>query len=402
MIAEPNSTRTADYRWLLVPLAIFIITRSAIFIVGYSGRLLFLDEIGKGPWHSHYANTGLDIWDRWDSIYYRGIARDGYSYDSSDTYSVVVFFPVYPLLMRAATAVFRDLTWAGVVVSHLCLLGALMFLYRLALFETDDEPTARRAILYISIFPTAFFFGAVYSESAFLLFAAGAVYFARRRLWLPAALLGMAASATRVIGLALYVFLLVEWWQVNAHVVRVWFSRDVRPAVGETRRALGALLLVQLSALGLFLYMAYLQLRFGNPLLFLDAQAAWKKGVGASPWHVLNDLAVGIRQMTQTIPIAARWVLPDVISGLSALIVVPFIWRRFGFNYALFTILCVLVPILSGNTQSLFRYVLVVFPMFFMLAHWGRNDYVDKAIVVTSCVLLGLFFTVFANWGWVA
>ena len=117
---------------------------------------------------------------------------------------------------------------------------------------------------------------------------------------------------------------------------------------------------------------------------------------------MLNDLAVGIRQMTQTIPIAARWVLPDVISGLSALIVVPFIWRRFGFNYALFTILCVLLPFLSGNTQSLFRYVLVVFPMFFMLAHWGRNDYVDKAIVVTSCVLLGLFFTVFANWGWVA
>jgi hypothetical protein len=59
--------------------------------------------------------------------------------------------------------------------------------------------------------------------------------------------------------LALYVFLLVEWWQVNAHVVRVWF-RGTFAAVGETRRALGALLLVQLSALGLFLY-THLQLR---------------------------------------------------------------------------------------------------------------------------------------------
>lgn len=401
MDAAPSRRSLVHYRWLVVPLAIFLITRAAIFAAGYTGRLLFLDEIGEGPWHTHLSNLGLDIWDRWDSGYYRGIAKGGYSYESSDQYSSVVFFPLYPLLIRAAATAIPDLTLAGVVVSHLCLLGALIFLYRLALHETEDEPLARRSILYVSIFPTAFFFGAIYTESAFLLFAAGCAYFGRRRMWLPAALMGMAASATRVIGLALYVFLLIEWWRAYSPVVRGWFSSAARPVPGENRRAIVALLTIQLSTLGLILYMAYLWNRFGNPLLFLDAQAAWSRAVGSSPLHLFSDLAYGISQATLRSEVSSRWVLTDAVSGLVALVLAPFIWRRFGFNYALFTILCILVPVLSGNTQSLFRYVLVAFPLFWMLAHWGRNDYVDKAIVVTFCVLLGVFFTVFANWGWV-
>lgn len=391
----------ARYRWILVPLMIFLITRSAILSAGFAGRLLFLDEFGKGPWHTHYANPALDIWDRWDSIFYRGIANEGYKHESIQDYSVVAFFPLYPLLIRAATVVLSDLTLAGTVVSHLCLLGALIFLYRLALFETDDEPTARRAILYISIFPTAFFFGAVYTESAFLLFAAGAVYFGRRRRWLPAALMAMAASATRVIGLSLYLFLLVEWWKVYAPVVRGWFSPAERATAAESRHALGALLLIQVSAFGLLFFMAYLWNQFGNPLLFLDAQAAWSRQVTGSARQLFIELTHGFRQARLVEDVSGVWVLPDAVAGLAALLSVPFIWRRFGFNYALFTASCVLVPILTGSTQSLFRYVLVVFPLFFLLAHWGKNDFVDKAIVVTFCVLLGVFFTVFANWGWV-
>jgi hypothetical protein len=385
--------------WLVTPLTIFIITRSAIFLAGYAGRIFFLDEIGAGPWHMHPGNPALDIWARWDSGFYLEIARAGYWYESSEAFSGVVFFPLYPLLMRLTAVLLGDLTLAGVVVSHLCLLGALIFLYRLALLECGDEPMARRAILYISIFPTAFFFGAVYSESAFLLFAAGCVYFARRRLWLPAALLGLAASATRVVGLALYVFLLIEWWQVYSSAFRRSTGDNAQPATPW--RALAALLIIQLSAAGLLLYMAYLWRRFGDPLLFLNAQAAWSKEAGGSPAQLLRDLAAGFQALWSG-NFSAYWMLPDALAGVAALAVTPLIWRRLGFNYAVLTALLLLVPILSGNSQSLMRYVLVAFPLFFLLAQWGKNDLIDKAIVVTSCVALGVLFTVFANWGWVA
>jgi hypothetical protein len=294
-----------------------------------------------------------------------------------------------------------DLTLAGVVVSHLCLLGALIFLYRLALLEWGDEPAARRAILYISIFPTAFFFGALYTESAFLLFSAGCIYFARRRLWLPAALLGLAASATRIIGLSLYVFLLIEWWSAYGPIVRGLLSSRDRAAPGESWRALANLAVIHLSVGGLLLYMGYLWNRFGDPLLFLNAQAAWNKGVGGSPTQIVGDLIAGIGALLRG-DFSTYWRLLDPAAGLLALGVTPLVWRRVGFNYAVYTALCLLVPILSGNSQSLLRYVLVVFPIFFLLGQWGKNEYVHITIVVGFCTLLGVFFTIFANWGWVA
>jgi hypothetical protein len=390
-----------DYGWLIIPLTIFIITRVVIFLGGLVGRVALEDELGLGPWHAYPNNPALDIWARWDSGFYRDIAVDGYWFESVDIHSAVVFFPLYPLLIRLAMTVLGDAVLAGVVVSHLCLLLALIFLYRLALLEMGDEPAARRAILYLSIFPTAFFFGAVYSESAFLLFAVACVYFARRRRWLAAALLGMAASATRVIGLALYVFLLIEWWTVYGPAMRARLSPGDHETPGALRPALLNLVVIQLSAAGLLLFMAYLWQRFGDPLLFLRAQAAWSKGVGGSPFQILRDLLAGLGGLLRG-DFSAAWRLPDAAAGLMALAVVPLVWRRFGLNYAVYTALSLLVPVLSGESQSLLRYVLVVFPLFFLLAHWGRRPMIHTAIVVAFCVFLGVLFTVFANWGWVA
>ncbi len=400
--AAPAGRRQATraYAWVVAPLLIFALTRAVIFVAGVAGRVVFLDEIGLGPWHSHPDNLALDVWARWDSGYYQDIATRGYWYEPGVPYSAVVFFPLYPLLIRLGAAILGDVTLAGVVISHLCLLLALLFLYRLALLELGDEATARRAVLYISIFPTAFFFSAVYTESAFLLFSVAGVYFARRRWWLPAALMGLAASATRIVGLAVYVFLLLEWWRVYGPAVRHRL-RGEAAGQDEPRGVWPALLVIQLAAAGLLLYMAYLWRRFGSPFVFLEAQAAWDKQAGGSPLQLIYDLADGLQALSAG-NASLLWLIPDALAGLVALVVAPFVWRRLGRNYALYTVLCLLVPMLSGNSQSIIRYVVVVFPIFLLLAHWGRREMVDRAIVVGSAVLLGVLLTVFVNWGWVA
>ncbi len=99
------------------------------------------------------------------------------------------FFPLLPLIMRAAGWLIGDLMVAGVLVTNLALLLASLLLYRLV----DEEwggPTAGRAVWYFLIFPTAFFGSAIYSESLFLLGAIGALYFARRGYWETAGLTG--------------------------------------------------------------------------------------------------------------------------------------------------------------------------------------------------------------------
>lgn len=269
--------------WVVAPLLIFLITRTAIFLAGYAGRIAFLDEIGLGPWHMH-PNLPALHWSRWDSGFYQDIARTGYWYESSQSYSAVVFFPLYPLLIRLVAVALGDLVLAGVVVSHLCLLGAPIYLL-LAGAAGDGRRTDRAAgqSLYLSIFPTAFFFGVVHTESAFLLFAAGCVYLARRRRWLPAALLVWLLVIPLLVGVALYVSCCFNG---GASDGPRWYAPVSSPqAKRPTRRAVGlfALLVIQLSLVGLLLYMAYLWRRFGDPLLFLDAQAAWSKQAGGSP-----------------------------------------------------------------------------------------------------------------------
>jgi hypothetical protein len=90
-------------------------------------------------------------------------------------------------------------------------------------------------------------------------------------------------------------------------------------------------------------------------------------------------------------------VIVDLTSLLLALLVFIPVWRRLGEHYALLIALGMLVPVAS-STQSLSRYVLVLFPVFMMLAWWGRRRLLDRSLLVVFATLLGVFTTIFVNW----
>ena len=66
-------------------------------------------------------------------------------------------------------------------------------------------------MLYLAIFPTAYFLHAAYSESLFLLLVLGSFYAARRERWAWAGALGALATFTRITGFGLIPALLVEY-----------------------------------------------------------------------------------------------------------------------------------------------------------------------------------------------
>src|SRR4051795_5616811 len=65
---------------------------------------------------------------RWDSVWYLAIANDGYPADDARR---AAFFPLYPLLVRAANGVVREPIVAGALVSLVCFAIALVLLHRL-------------------------------------------------------------------------------------------------------------------------------------------------------------------------------------------------------------------------------------------------------------------------------
>ena len=77
-----------------------------------------------------------DAFTHWDAISYLDIAGHGYPprLDYHDA-----FMPGYPLLVKAASLLTRDLVSAGVLVSALAELAALLFIHELVSRERDGR-----------------------------------------------------------------------------------------------------------------------------------------------------------------------------------------------------------------------------------------------------------------------
>src|SRR5262249_47881050 len=123
----------------------------------------------------------------------------GYSWDPSITTrgQNVVFFPLYPVLMRTLAPVAGgDVVIAGLILSLACFTVAVALLYRLAALEIGDDD-AGPAVLFLVTYPFALFFSASYTESLFLLVTVGAFYAMRRERPLEASFFGLAAGLAR-------------------------------------------------------------------------------------------------------------------------------------------------------------------------------------------------------------
>ncbi|HUP27224.1 MAG TPA: hypothetical protein VM409_02230, partial [Chloroflexia bacterium] len=79
-------------------------------------------------------------------------------------------------------------------------------------------------------------------------------------------------------------------------------------------------------------------------------------------------------------------------------------WLRGSYNLFLWP--GILLPLFSATTHnpllSYPRFLIVLFPVFIVLALMGRNRYAHQIITWVSLLLLALFTIRFANWYWVA
>jgi len=368
----------------------FGVTRLGIALVAYVAVPIIADS-SPPPYHLRSPdNTLLDVFgSRWDTGFYLSIAEEGYKYTDASLPSVA-FFPLLPLVIRSASALVGDALLAGLIVTNAALLGATILLYRLVQ-EEYGGPTADRAVWYLLIFPTAFFGSAIYSESLFLLCAIGALYTARKGYWETAAMLGMFAAMTRLVGLILAPTLAAEWWMQR------------RRREGAARPSLVALLAPAAVPLGTGAYMLYLQRTFGDPLAFAHAAAAWDR-VPRSPFVTVAALLQRPAEGWGTALLSGRLPLDNWIDLLAVLLfcalgVVLLTQRRW--SEGTFVVLGALLPFSSGLLMSQRRYMWVLFPAFILLARWGHRPWVDRTITTLSLLGLGVFTAMFANGYWV-
>ncbi len=393
--------RSPASRWIWIPLLAVSASRLIIALVALVSLALLPPSTNPPPYHLRgEANPLVDVFgSRWDTGFYVSIAQEGYRYEGVPLPSVP-FFPLLPLLMRLGALVTGDVVTAGILLSNLFLLAAAMALYRLVEGEFG-QPVADRSVWYLLIFPMAFFGSAIYTESLFLLCTIGAFYAARRQRWGWAALLGIAAASTRLVGVIMAPVLLAEWWMQRSAARRLRTDRPQQAGVGQWR-GLAAAAVVPLGTLA---YMVYLQVTFGNPLAFASATAAWDRVPRPLPELVGQLLQTPAGGWMQAIASGAfpwnDWIDLLAVAVFLALGTVLLAQNRWG--EGLFVVLGALIPLYSGLLMSQRRYMWVLFPAFILLARWTEGrPWLERIITLLFAAGLALSVALFANGYWVA
>jgi hypothetical protein len=361
----------------------FLMTRLPLIAIAELAAMV----IGQRP-GTHYAaseNPLLAVWGRWDAEHYLTIARNGYSGFEP------AFFPLYPLLIRIVGALTGSHLIAGLIISNTAAFFALLYLYKLIEHQYNRH-VAQRAVFYVSIFPTAIFFSAVYSESLFLCLTVASFYYARERRWLTAGIVGFFAALTRSEGVLLAAPLFVEWVvaakEGGREFFRYWFDDVVKPLIG-----------MALVPLGLATYMAYLWVLNGDPLRFSHVQTHWGRHF-APPWDSVGNTLHKILHATTTQTVANESL--ELAFTALMLIVLVLGLRRLRLSYVVYMALSVIIPMCTSSLMSMPRFALVLFPMFALFGLWGARPTFGNAYVAFSLPLLGLFTVLFADWYWVA
>ena len=354
--SEPAATVGGPRTWQAA--ALFVATAAVLYLVMgvVAPRLPEASGLRLTP-----AFTGPDWlagWAQWDSGWYHRIASHGYSFVAGQQ-STVAFFPAYPLVVGGARVLVDDPYLAGIVATFLAGLGAAVLLA--AWVRARLSPAAAWAALLAFLwFPYAFFlYGVVYADALFVAAVLGAFLLLEDDRPVLAGLAGAVATAARPVGVVVVVGLLVRALERRG---------ALRPAGGgwlDWRRIRWADAGVLASVLGLAAWCLYLWSRFGDPLAFASAQAAWDQGAGPETWlkfQFFRDVA-DLRS-----PGAWLLFMAHPVLTVAAACLLPRVFRRFGAGYGVYAALLIAVSALSTkNFFGMARYLLAAFPCFAVL-----------------------------------
>ena len=367
--------------------AAFVPTVLATKAVAFVANLLFPEANPRNFVMPFDGRKFAETFAAWDSGWYWQIARGGYFYDPAGQ-SSIAFFPLYPLLMRLLAWPFggtdRAIWIAGIVLSLTSFAVALVVLHRLADGVLGGREPARRTVLYVAVFPFAFFFTQVYTEGLFLLVSVSAVTAAVRGRWFWAGLFGGLTALTRPNGILILVPLAL-------------LALTGRPALRTLVLRGVALLQVPLA---FSLFCAFVQRLSGDPLGWLHAQQHWGYSLGNRPWVELMRVVDAIEKLGPYHyffgdPLAFYYLLHGLVA-LGFLALVPRVFSRCGLALGAYAAVSLAVPLTGNALEGIGRYAATLFPVFMLLGTNTSRRTHETLLIVGSlglALLAALFVT---------
>ena len=314
------------------------------------------------PHGLHYAL--LDIWDRFDTLWFLRIAEHGY-----DRPMAVIFYPLYPASIRLVSLLMPAIA-AALLVSTLATFFLFWGILRMAADRPDPERL--RIVLLLAMWPTSFVLFAGYADSLTIALVLWAVVFARQARWESATVCGFLAGVSRPTGVLVFVPLAVI-------AIR---SRQVRSLV------------VALTPLGLIGYWGWL--RWSGRIRVVDAYRLYQGMTMAPPWRSAEEVwQLIVVQHDVVLAIKVGLVIAAVIVSLRPGTRMRIEDRVFVWAVCLQMFMYTGRPLLGG-----LRYMLMMYPVFLTAGAYSEGSNKRRFwFCLSSLAFLNLIWMwAFLNW----
>jgi hypothetical protein len=377
-IRSDPSLRAAGFAFILSRAIVFFILIVATHVTLVNPPDKFgrsLQEISIRVRRTSVQDNLRMLAQRTDGSWYIAVAQNGYDQIAFENERMHnwAFFPLFPLAVRLVAGLTGEYLLTAIALANIFLLFGLIVLHKTVLAFGYDQEIATRTVFYTALFPASYFFSLPWTTSLFLLTVTAAFWAAKREKWWWAGAFAALTSATHYTGIFVFPSLVILYWQT------------MRP------------LKLRSSALGLFLapagllaFMAYLYKVTGNAFAFADAQSAWQVrwGLFLRPLYafIISPFALSEGWNFRLLNFAAA--MMALICGIALL-------RRREPALAFFTLISVLFPLSTLTLEAQARYVIVLFPVFIVLAIIGRSQFVDQTIRAVFICLLSLMSAFF-------
>jgi hypothetical protein len=347
-----------------------------------------------------------------DGIHYLHIAQRGYIDEAR-------FFPLYPIAINILSWPLRlvvstpvALIFASLTISFCALMGSLYLLT-----DLQNLPSSNwRMPLTILAFPTSFFLVATYTESLFLFLALTTLWLIKTKHWYLACVVAALATATRLVGVVVWIALIGEWLNHSGISLKISLpptihnlTKSIQQLFSQivnliTNNKLLSLCLV-LSTTPFFVFMWYNHVVWGDSLYFLHAHQLL--GNGRSAASFINPLITAYRyiKILTTLPITQyEWsvALLEAIFTSGACIGLVWTWHKKLVPRS-WLLMCggfLAIPILSGTLTGMPRYVLICFPVYWLINQLPNKWWLSY---VSAGIIFNLFlFLLFAHGYYIA
>ncbi len=349
----------------------------------------FLLAIICSPIDSPYVNYhyGFDLESfchllmRKDSGWYQNIAENGYpigellsdgsrKIDFSMGQSAWAFFPGYPYFNRFISDLFSISLPSSAFLNSI--LFSFLGMYGFFIFCKNfwkDNSKAFYATLVLFLFPFHYFFSMFLTEAPFFAFLIWIFIALHHKKIFWASLLFISLVMIRPNGL--FMMIPAFFYYLERKGISLWEAY-------KNKDAYLALLLGIPAFIVFMMYALYQHKMTGYYFAFSQAQQGWGK-------EFMFPLFALFKQGNLNYQVTSVYVV--LVS------IFIFVYRkRFSFSFMVMVLINILLPLSAGSTNSMIRYLSIVFPLFIVLSDVLYGVKYKKAMLTIILILHGLSF----------